>query len=86
VRNIVFESTAFEQFNNWALEDQKTYKRIIELVNDIQRHPFTGLGKPEPLKHNLKGYWSRRITGEHRMVYKVTEREILIIACRSHYR
>jgi len=85
MRNIVFEPHAFEQFNRWAVEDRKIYAKIIELINDIQRSPFSGLGKPEPLKHELKGYWSRRITDEHRLVYKVTEDEIIIISCRFHY-
>lgn len=65
---IIFEQTAFEDFNAWAKNDQKIYKRIISLVKDIQREPFNGLGKPEPLKHELSGYWSRRITQSDRLV------------------
>jgi toxin YoeB len=59
--------------------------RIVKLVKDIERDPFVGLGKPEPLKHDLAGLWSRRITDEHRLVYKVTEDEIIIVSCRFHY-
>ena len=72
-RRIVFESSAFEDFNQWATYDKKLYRKIINLIKDIDRSPFTGLGKPEPLKHDLKSYWSRRIHGEHRL------------ACKYHY-
>lgn len=85
MRNITFEANAFEQFNSWMNDDIKIYKKIIELINDIQRTPFSGIGKPEPLKHTLKGYWSRRITDEHRLVYKVTDSEIIIASCKFHY-
>jgi toxin YoeB len=85
MRNITFETHAFEQFNNWAIENKKIYRKIVELINDIQKQPFSGLGKPEPLKHELKGLWSRRITDEHRLTYKVTDEEIVIVSCRFHY-
>jgi toxin YoeB len=85
MRNIVFDSKAFQQFNNWAKEDRKIYQKIVNLINDILRQPFTGIGKPEPLKNNLKGYWSRRITNEHRLVYQVTDTSIIIISCQFHY-
>ncbi len=85
MRNITFAPEGFEQFNAWAEQDKKIYRKIIALINDILHQPFTGLGKPEPLKHQLTGYWSRRITGEHRLVYKVTETEIIILSCRFHY-
>jgi toxin YoeB len=85
MRNIAFETNAFEQFNQWVNENQKVHTRIIQLINDIQRQPFDGPGKPEPLKHHLQGFWARRITQEHRLVYKVTEREIIIISCKFHY-
>jgi toxin YoeB len=78
VKNIVFDPKAFKQFNEWAIEDKKLYKKIVDLIDDILRHPFSGIGKPEPLKHQLKGYWSRRINDEHRLVYKITETEIII--------
>jgi toxin YoeB len=73
------------EFTEWASIDKKIHSKIIELINDVLRTPFTGLGKPEPLKHELQGYWSRRITNEHRLVYKVTNEEVLIISCKSHY-
>lgn len=71
MRQIIFDGDAFEQFTNWALEDKKIHARIVRLIKDIDRSPYTGLGKPEPLRHDLAGYWSRRITDEHRLVYKV---------------
>jgi toxin YoeB len=85
MRNITFDRKAFEQFTNWAVEDKKTHDRIITLINDASRNPFKGIGKPEPLKHDLKGWWSRRITNEHRLIYKVTEQEIIILSCYGHY-
>lgn len=84
-RKIVFEASAFEDFNQWVSLDKKLHRKIINLIKDIDRSPFAGLGKPEPLRHDLKGYWSRRINDEHRLVYKVTEDEIVIIACKYHY-
>ena len=85
MRQIIFDADAFEQFTNWALEDKKICAKIVRLIKDIDRSPYTGLGKPEPLRHDLAGYWSRRITDEHRLVYKVNEDAILIAACRFHY-
>ena len=85
MRNIVFEAKGFEQFNSWALENKKIYKKIIKLINNIQRTPYEGLGKPERLKHQLSEYWSRRITSEHRLVYKVTEDNLIIVSCKYHY-
>lgn len=85
MRQIIFDGDAFEQFTNWALQDKKIHARIVRLIKDIDRSPYTGLGKPEPLRHDLAGYWSRRITDEHRLVYKVNEDAILIAACRFHY-
>ncbi|MEO1590872.1 MAG: Txe/YoeB family addiction module toxin [Cyanobacteria bacterium J06632_22] len=84
-RPVTFAAAAFEDFNQWALENKKIYKKIVELIRDIDRSPFQGLGKPEPLKHELQGYWSRRITQEHRLVYKVSDDAIIIIACKYHY-
>jgi toxin YoeB len=85
MRQIVFESGAFDDFTAWATENKKLYAKIVRLIKDIQRSPFTGLGKPEPLRHELKGYWSRRIDTEHRLVYKVTDDAIIVIACKYHY-
>ncbi|MEZ5672439.1 MAG: Txe/YoeB family addiction module toxin [Thiotrichaceae bacterium] len=85
MRNIVFETiSAFEQFNQIS-ENRKIHAKIIELINDIQRHPFNGIGKPEPLKYDLTGFWARRISQEHRLVYKITEEEIIIVSCKFHY-
>ena len=84
-RRIVFEASAFEDFNDWAKLDKKIYRKIVKLIKNIDRSPFSGLGKPEPLKHELSGYWSRRINDRHLLVYKVTDTEIIIIACKYHY-
>jgi len=84
-RKIVFESSTFADFNDWLKLDKKIHRKIIELIKDIDRNPFQGLGKPEALKHDLHGYWSRRINQEHRLVYKVTNDEIIILSCKYHY-
>ncbi|MDR3284273.1 MAG: Txe/YoeB family addiction module toxin [Treponema sp.] len=84
--NITFiTEKSFDDFNNWALADKKIYKKILDLLKEIQRDPFTGKGKPEPLKHELSGYWSRRITDKDRLVYKITGNAILIASCKDHY-
>ena len=85
MRNIAFVPKAFENFIEWSGESKKIHAKIIELIKDIQRNPFSGIGKPEPLKHELKGLWSRRITEEHRLVYEVKNEEIIIHSCRFHY-
>lgn len=70
----------------WLQEkDKKLLKRVNLLIKDIIRSPFEGIGKPEPLKGNLSGYWSRRINSEHRLVYGISEEEVLVISCRFHY-
>lgn len=84
-RRIVFEANSFADFNDWIRRDRKLHKKIIALIKDIERSPFSGLGKPEPLKHDLSGYWSRRIDNEHRLIYEVTDNEIVIVSCRYHY-
>lgn len=76
---------AWEDYLYWQQIDKKILKRINSLIKEIQRHPFEGLGDPEPLKHNWSGYWSRRIDREHRLVYKVTGSALLIAQCRYHY-
>jgi toxin YoeB len=83
---IAFEKGAFEDYSEWAATDRQVHRRITALLLDILRHPFEGLGKPEPLRHELQGYWSRRITEEHRLVYRVDKDTILVAACRYHYR
>ncbi len=82
---LVFSTLAWENYLYWQQTDKATLKRINKLIKDIQRSPFEGIGKPEPLKHNLSGYWSRRITQEHRLVYKVVNDDLLIAQCRYHY-
>jgi toxin YoeB len=86
---LTWTSLAWEEYVQWQKEDQKILASINELVKDIKRNPFKGLGKPEPLKHHLAGWWSRRISGEHRLVYRVSgkgeSRQIEISQCRYHY-
>ncbi len=76
---------AWDDYLYWQQADKKTLKRINLLIKDIKRQPLSGLGDPEPLKHNWSGYFSRRIDREHRLVYKVTEEAIIIAQCRYHY-
>ena len=83
--NLVFASQAWEDYLYWQVQDKKILKRINLLIKDITRDPFKGLGEPEPLKYNWSGYWSRRITLEHRLVYKVTDTSVLVAQCRYHY-
>ncbi|MCP4659129.1 MAG: Txe/YoeB family addiction module toxin [bacterium] len=82
---IAFHQRAFEDFTQWEKVDKKIYRRIVALIADVLRHPFSGIGKPEPLKHELSGCWSRRISKEHRLVYKVDQDTVVIISCRFHY-
>ncbi len=82
---LIFSENAWSEYVEWQKTDKKTLKRINELIKDTKRNPTSGLGKPEPLKHALKGYWSRRITDEHRMVYRYTEDSILIAQLKHHY-
>ena len=82
---VAFDQQAFADFKAWALEDKKIFARIGDLIRDISRDPFRGIGKPEPLKHELVGFWSRRITDEHRLVYKVEGETIYIVSCKFHY-
>ncbi len=77
--------TAWEDYLYWQRTDKRILKRINNLIKDIDREPFDGLGNPEPLKHNWSGYWSRRIDREHRLVYKATNNSIIIVQCRYHY-
>ena len=82
---IVFLDQAWEDYLYWQNTDKVMVKKVNSLVKEIERIPFEGSGKPEPLKHNLAGWWSRRITLEHRLVYKVDEDSIVILQCRYHY-
>lgn len=81
----IFVSASWEDYQYWQSIDKKMVTRINELLKDISRTPFSGLGKPEPLKHEYKGFWSRRINDEHRLIYKITGDEIHILKCRFHY-
>ena len=76
---------AWDDYLYWQATDKKRLKRINALIKDIERQPFDGLGNPEPLRHNWTGYWSRRIDREHRLVYKITKKPIVIVQCRYHY-
>ncbi len=82
---LLFSESAWEDYLFWQKTDKKTLKRINLLIKDIQRNKYEGIGKPESLKHNLSGYWSRRITNEHRIVYKIENNSILIAQLRYHY-
>jgi len=82
---ISWTEPAWESYLYWQINDKKILKRINELVKDIARNPFDGIGKPEPLRFEFAGKWSRRINEEHRIVYQVNEKEIIIFQCRYHY-
>lgn len=73
------------QYNDWTTRERKTFERLKRLISETAGTPFEGIGKPEPLKRELKSYWSRRITDEHRLVYKVTDEQIIIASCMYHY-
>jgi toxin YoeB len=85
MKTIEFVPEAFKEYQHWIESDRKIALKIGDLIRDIIRNPFNGLGKPEALKHQFKGYWSRRINQEHRLVYKVTKNSVVIISCYSHY-
>lgn len=81
----VFSDNAWEDYLYWQSSDRKILKKINGLIKAIERNPYQGIGKPEPLKHSLAGYWSRRINTEHRLVYRIDENAILIAQARYHY-
>jgi len=82
---IAWAPGAWQDYLYWSRTDVRVRDKINALTDDIQRHPFTGLGKPEPLKRNLRGFWSRRITREHRLVYRIEQGVLQIAQCRFHY-
>ena len=84
--NIVWTSIAWKQYVEMQAQDKKVIKKINEIIKDMQRNGNEGRGKAEALKHELSGYWSRRITDKHRFIYKLTENEVIIIACANHYK
>lgn len=82
---LVFAEAAWEDYLHWQQQDRRMVERINKLIKETQREPFSGIGKPEPLKHALAGYWSRRITDEHRMVYRIDGDSLLVAQLRYHY-
>ena len=82
---IVFADRGWEDFTYWIENDRKIVERVVRLIKDIERNPFEGLGKPEPLRYDLTGFWSRRITDEHRLVYAVDKERVLIAQARYRY-
>jgi toxin YoeB len=82
---IKFADLAWEDYLFWQQADRATIKRVHALIKDIQRSPFEGIGKPEPLRHNFSGFWSRRIDEEHRLVYTIDDGCVVIVQCRYHY-
>ena len=85
MKDIKFNGKAYEEFVEWAENDKNIYEKIKELLKDISREPFKGLGKPEPLKHEFRGYWSRRITKEHRLVYRIEGDMLVVVSMFGHY-
>ena len=85
MRSLEFDVDAFEDLAWWIQQDRNKALRIVNLIKEVQRDPFKGIGKPEPLRHELKGCWSRRVDQEHRLIYQVTEAKIRVLACRYHY-
>ena len=83
--NLIFSDRSWEDYLHWQQTDKQMLKRINQLIKDIKRSPFDGIGKPEPLKHALAGFWSRRIDGEHRIIYAVTNDGIELASLRYHY-
>jgi toxin YoeB len=86
MKDIIVKQQAMDDLHFWAKNNLKLLKKILELLKAIQSDPFTGIGKPEALKNELHGYWSRRINDEHRIVYKITVDAFIIVSCRSHYK
>lgn len=84
--NIAFTIKAWEEYCYWQSQDKKTLKRINTILADIQRDNFVGIGKPEPLKNNFAGYWSRRIDSSNRLIYRINNNQIEILQCKGHYK
>lgn len=82
---LIFSQHAWSDYLHWQRTDRKTLRRVNELIRDIERNGNEGIGKPEPLRHSLSGYWSRRITSEHRLVYKIQAEDLLLVQLRYHY-
>jgi len=86
MRKLLIDSQAIEDLKWWITQDKRVALRIIELLESLPMEPFIGKGKPEALKYRLSGFWSRRVTQEHRLVYEVTEEYVRVVSCRYHYR
>ncbi len=86
MRELVLKDQALDDLQYWSLNDIKLLKKIFDLLVSIKRNPINGIGKPEALKGNLKGYWSRRINDEHRIIYSITNDAVIVVSCRSHYK
>jgi toxin YoeB len=86
MKDVIFRGNSLTQLFEWGIEDPKKHQKIGELIQDIHRNPFQGLGKPEPLKYDFKGWWSRRIDDEHRLIYRVSDEAITIVSCKYHYK
>ena len=85
MRKLAWEKNGWDDYLYWQSQDRKTLRRINKLIDSVLKTPFEGIGKPEPLKENLSGYWSRRINETDRLVYKVSDNYIVVISCRYHY-
>lgn len=85
MKSVTLSVSALKQLEEWKKINPGILKKIIELITDISTNPFTGIGKPEPLRHELKGKWSRRITDEHRLVYEIKNETIVIVSCMYHF-
>lgn len=85
IKTIAFKGEGFDDYVYWQNQDRKTLKRINQLLRDIDRSEYSGIGKPEPLKHKLQGWWSRRIDEENRLIYRIQGNEIQVLSCRFHY-
>jgi len=85
MKKIIFSEVSWNDYLHWQATDKQILKRINLLIKDIKKNPFDGIGKPEPLKHQLQGCWSRRIDAEHRLVYEITDDALKIVSCRFHY-
>jgi toxin YoeB len=83
--NLTFSPNAWEDYLYWQQHDKKILQRINVLIKEVERNPFVGVGKPEPLRFDMKGFWSRRINREHRLVYRAVENAVEIVSCRFHY-
>ena len=84
MKDFLFRRKALEQYNGWT-ENKRVFKKLQSLIQDIQRNPYEGIGRPEPLKHNLSGYWSREITEGDRIIYRVADDVLEILSCKGHY-